>query len=238
MSEELQASSSQDQPIEALAAATSSPVGVKGKLLKAILSKLSKLIRLEFCLCLLGLYLVVFAVLNGLGSRVWRGQAECIVILGSKVEADGTPGTALTGRLELALRLYRAGVATNFATTGGRGASGSIESEAARNWLVARGVPQSNIVEEALSHTTWENLVFIAPEIRSRGWKTCLIVTDPFHMERSLMMAREIGLEVYPAPSFYGPGWRPAGMIYYSTREMGAWVKYLGQRAGRLYQGL
>lgn len=103
----------------------------------------------------------------------------------------------------------------------------------AREFLAANGVPQHSIVTENMSHTTWENFVFAAQEMRRRGWRSCLVVTDPFHMQRCLTMARELGLEAYPAPSFDGPGWRLGGMLYYTNREMAAWVKYAGESAGR-----
>lgn len=153
---------------------------------------------------------------------------------GARVEASGQPGPSLKARLDEALRLYQEGRAKTIVCTGGRGESGPIESEAARDYLVARGVPLPAIVLERMSHTTWENFTFAQQEMQLRGLRTCLVVTDPFHMQRCLWMATEAGLEGYPAPSFNGPAWRrPTSMVYYTTREMLAWVKYGAEHAGR-----
>lgn len=152
---------------------------------------------------------------------------------GARVEADGTPGPSLRGRLEEALRLYRQGQARVVVCTGGKGESGPIESEVARDYLVQRGVPREAIVLERMSHTTWENFAFARPEMEQKGLHSCLVVTDPFHIQRCLWLASDAGLEAYPSPSFNGPAWRPRGMLYYTTREMLAWVKYAAERAGR-----
>lgn len=192
-------------------------------------------IRSGFIATLMAVYLSLFAWLNGMGARQSPRPADVIIVLGTRAHADGQPGTSLKGRLDTALTLYRSGRAGLIATTGGRGESGVIESVVSRDYLVARGVPPQAIIGETLSHTTWENFLFIEPELQAQGVTSCLIVTDPFHMERSLAIAHELGLSAYPAPSFKGPGWRPMGMVFYTTREMGAWVKYAAMWAGRAW---
>jgi len=47
-------------------------------------------------------------------------------------------------------------------------------------------------------------------------------------------MARELGLEAYPAPSYTGPGARqPGSLLFYSTRELAGILKYGAERLGR-----
>lgn len=190
--------------------------------------------RREFVALLLTLYLGLFAALNCGGSRAQEERADFIIVPGARVQKDGQPGPSLHGRLEHAAELYKKGLASHIVCTGGRGDSGHLEAEASRDFLVDRGVPAEAVVLEDMSHTTWENFAFAVDETGPRGWTTCLVVTDPFHMLRCLAMAREVGLQPLAAPAFGGPGWkRPGSMVYYTTREMAAWVKYLGEAAGR-----
>lgn len=160
-------------------------------------------------------------------------SVDCLFVPGARVDADGTPGASLQARLDTAAELYRSGLAKFVVCTGGRGESGAIEAQAARDYLEALGVPREAFLLEEMSHTTWENFVFALQEMRPKGLRSCLVVTDPFHMRRCLTMAQELGLEAHSAPTFDGPAWRPRGWLYYTTREIGAWLKYCAERARR-----
>ncbi len=37
------------------------------------------------------------------------------------------------------------------------------------------------------------------------GWRTALVVSDPFHMFRALTMARDLGIEAYATPAADSP---------------------------------
>lgn len=180
-----------------------------------------------------GLYLAWFALINGTGMTTSAQKADCLLVPGARVEADGQPGPSLKARLDHAARLFREGRAGRVVCTGGRGESGPIEAEASRDYLIAQGVPAEAFLLEGMSHTTWENFVFASQEMERQGLRSCLVVTDPFHMQRCLWMAQELGLQPLPAPSFEGPAWAPRGMLFYTSREMAAWLKYGADRAGR-----
>lgn len=190
-----------------------------------------KLRRILFAL--VALYATALIVINLSGVSEHRAPVDCLLVPGARVESTGHPGPSLQARLDRAVELYLDGRAQGVVCTGGRGESGPVESQAARDYLVSRGVPEEAIVLEEMSHTTWENFVFAKLEMDRKGWKSCLVVTDPFHMRRCRWMAQEIGLQAYAAPTFKGPAWRPRGLVYYSTREGGAWLKYAAERARR-----
>lgn len=184
-----------------------------------------------------GLLALGFAWLAFAGWITWAGcetrlrPADCIVVLGAKAHADGTPGPSLRGRCERGVELWRAGWAPVLLFTGGRGATGTVEGEVGAAWAAARGVPREALAIEGESRTTAENLRFAARIMRGRGWRRCLVVTDPFHIPRALALARDAGLEADPAPTYYGPAWQRWGpWAYYTVRETLAWVKYGWQR--------
>lgn len=169
------------------------------------------------------------------GMRSDLRPVDCLFVPGARVDADGTPGASLQARLDTAAELYRSGLAELVVCTGGRGESGAVEAQAAREYLAAHGVPRRAVLLEEMSHTTWENFVFALQEMKSRSLRSCLVVTDPFHMPRCLTMAQELGIEAYSAPTFQGPAWKPRGWLYYTTREIGAWLKYSAERARRTF---
>lgn len=171
---------------------------------------------------------LVFAVwLTWSGCRTDLRKVDCIVVLGARSLPDGQPGPSLRARCDRGVELWRQGWAPHLLFTGGRGSSGTVEGEVGVAYARKRGVPESALRFEGQSHTTQENFHFAGRLMQQQGWRSCLVVSDPFHMPRSLSMARQVGLEAYPAPTFEGPGWRHwSSWSLYTVRETGAWIKY------------
>lgn len=172
-------------------------------------------------------WLALFGWIVRASHRVDIRRADCILVLGARSLPDGAPGPSLEGRLERAYELWKAGWAPAIVCTGGRGASGTVESEVSRNWLMSRGVPGTAIFCERESHNTRQNFEFAVPILKQQGYRTCLVVTDPFHEPRSLALASQFGVQGYPAPALDGPSNRRWGSwLYYVTRETLSWIKF------------
>lgn len=179
------------------------------------------------------------AILIGAGYSLWLAwltragaqsdlqRADCILIPGAHSLANGRAGPSLQARIDRAVELWKAGYAPYLLTTGGRGNDGSVESLVARDEAMRQGVPAGAIEGEQQSHTTWENFRYARQIMLRRGWKSCLICTDPFHEPRCLRLASDFGLVGYAAPTFSGPAWTQRSVwLYESTRELAAWMKY------------
>lgn len=134
---------------------------------------------------------------------------DAIVVLGA-AQYDGTPSPQLQARLDHALELYRAGHAPVVVVTGGNQPGDRFtEAEASAAYLVERGVPEEAILQEGEGTSTWESLEGVAELLEPRGLDEVLLVSDPFHLLRSRLIAEEVGLEAYTSPSTGGPvqGW-------------------------------
>lgn len=59
-----------------------------------------------------------------------------------------------------------------------------------RDWLVAQGVETARITLEPRARVTAENALFVAPILRQLGATEVSLVTDAFHMRRSLVLLR------------------------------------------------
>ena len=150
------------------------------------------------------------------GVQVWMtsrqrstSTADAILVLGS-AEYNGTPSPDLRARLDEALALYQAGRAPVIAVTGGKLAGDRFtEAGVSAAYLAAHGVPASKIVVGGGSDT-YENVSSVAPELKARGVKTLLVVTDPFHEDRAMAIAATFGFEPMPDPTPTSPitGWR------------------------------
>jgi uncharacterized SAM-binding protein YcdF (DUF218 family) len=151
-------------------------------------------------------------------ERDERRPADLIIVLGA-AEYRGLPSPVLKSRLDHALALYRQGLAPRILTTGGSGGDPDFtEGEVGRNYLVRKGVPSEAILVEPEAETTFQS-VLAAGEIMARmNLRTCILVTDGYHVLRAQRMLEERGLEVYGSPR-PGPRLTPGREWWLSLRQ-------------------
>jgi len=69
------------------------------------------------------------------------------------------------------------------------------------------GVPASAITLEEEARDTVTNIQRSRDLMRANGWGTAILVTEPHHIKRAILIARDAGLTVYPSPVTGSPGW-------------------------------
>ena len=77
----------------------------------------------------------------------------------------------------------------------------SSESEVARKYAIEHGIPEKDIFIEDSSTKTRENLSFIAWIIQKEHMTSALLVSDPYHMKRALLMSRVLWIPTYSSPT-------------------------------------
>jgi uncharacterized SAM-binding protein YcdF (DUF218 family) len=82
-------------------------------------------------------------------------------------------------------------------------ASGMMDAQEIVNDLQAIGVPASALSGETCSQSTQENALFSAALLRPRNVQDILLITDPPHMWRSLLVFRSVGFNVIPSISSF-----------------------------------
>ena len=144
-------------------------------------------------------------------TRVWfqiRDQsirdearaADVILILGA-AEYNGRPSPVLKARLDYGLSLYRRGLAPLILTTGGAGGDAMFtEGGVGRAYLTKQGVPAEAIIVEMEGETTMHSTAASAEIMRRMGLKSCIVVSDGYHIFRAKRMLEERGLQVYGSP--------------------------------------
>ena len=162
-------------------------------------------------------------------------RADAIIILGSAVYPGEQPSPSLRARIQHALALYRAGIAPNLILCGGLGSHPPTEAEVMRRALVGAGVPADALVLEDRSHSTEENLANAKALMDARGWRSAVIVSDPFHLYRAEIIARDLGIDAYGSGASASPTYARAVLrAWYTTRETLALVWYFAARVGQL----
>ena len=156
--------------------------------------------------------------------------AEAIVILGT-AQYNGWPGPVFQARLDRALELWRDGYAPLLVVTGGKmPGDGYTEAEAAWNYLTAAGVPPAAIVSENSARDTWESMQGVAALLRPLGIHEVILVSDGFHLFRSRLMARDVGLQAWGSPAESSPiRTGGGGEFTYVLREAAGVIAHLWQ---------
>ncbi|WP_233635718.1 YdcF family protein [Hymenobacter setariae] len=92
------------------------------------------------------------------GLRDDQRRADIGVVLGNKVNEDGTLSQRLTQRLACGLALYRSGRVRQLLVSGGLGKEGFYEGTKMRDYLRAHGVPDSVIIVDNAGNTTQQTV--------------------------------------------------------------------------------
>ncbi|KAA0021452.1 hypothetical protein FOY51_18835 [Antrihabitans cavernicola] len=98
----------------------------------------------------------------------------------------------LAGRLDTTAALIEAGKAQTVLVSGdGNGTSGD-EIAAMTQYLIERGVPRDRIVEDPYGVCTYDSIVRASEKF---GIERALVVTQRFHLSRSLALCGAIGID-------------------------------------------
>lgn len=148
-------------------------------------------------------------------------ESDVIIVLGAQVKEDGAPSVALERRLTAALESYEQNRQT-IIVCGARGTNEPrAEGDVMREWLLARGVQESDVVAETGSFNTRENLRNAKAIMDERGLSQALVVTSDYHVARALMLCRQEGV----AATGKGSPSKPEYFIKNHFREGLSWIK-------------
>lgn len=142
-----------------------------------------------------------------LAREVWsvaqrdESRPAAVIVVFGAAEYSGRPSPVLRGRLDHALELYRRGLAGKIITTGGHGGDPHFtEGGVARNYLVANGVTPEHILVEEESTSTAETVLAVAEIMQRNNLRTCLVVSDGYHLFRIKRQFESKGIEAYASP--------------------------------------
>ena len=162
--------------------------------------------------------------------QVWRtGQryapqaAGAIVVMGA-AQYNGVPSPDLRARLDQAALLWHQHYAATVMVTGSKEPGDTYtEAEASARYLESLAVPAADILQ-AGGRDSWQNLSEAAPILIARGDSVVLVVTDKFHVARSMAIASSVGLSPHPTPTQTSPINGLSALPYYAKETLGVAV--------------
>jgi len=157
-------------------------------------------IRSVVLLCALAFTAVTFVRVE---RQSWRDEArpaDCIVVFGA-AEYSGHPSPVWRARLDHAHNLFQRGLAPIVITTGGYGGDPKFsEGGVGRVYLMGRGIPEQRIIAETQADNTDESVERVAAIMNENRMRTCIAVSDGYHIFRIKKMLERQGFTVYGAP--------------------------------------
>jgi vancomycin permeability regulator SanA len=136
---------------------------------------------------------IAYSVIDGLADS--GKSADITVILGNKVNEDGTLSERLEKRLECGLGLYRQGRTKRILVSGGLGKEGFYEGDKMRDYLIEKGVPDSVIIVDNFgvnTNATVENTRMLKDSLE---FNSIIVVSQYYHLTRTKMLFRKAGMK-------------------------------------------
>ena len=154
-------------------------------------------------------------------------KADAAIVLGAAVWGN-QPSPVFRERIDRGIELYKTGKVQNIIFTGGVGNSNEpAEAIVAKNYAIAQKIPATNILIETTSRTTHQNIKNAKIVASDRQLTKFLIVSDPLHMKRAVLMARNLGLNAYPSPTPTTRYRSLNGQLGFLARETYFYIVYL-----------
>src|SRR5512139_2101909 len=166
-----------------------------------------RLLRSILCVLLLiiavvivGFALLVFQV-DALGREDQARPADAIVVLGARVNADGSPGSDLTSRTYHAVDLWQRGIAPYIICTGGFRDEPLSAAAVCKRFAVSLGVPADRVFLADGTSNTDEDAQATAEVMGRQGWREAVLVSHPLHLFRARWLFQRAGIDAVTSPT-------------------------------------
>lgn len=171
---------------------------------------------------IMGLFVVLIDLLVILTSRNRLKKSfkssdkyDAILVLGCAAWGD-EPSPMLQERLDAALDLYEQGITNKIIVSGDHGRKDYDEVNIMKNYLIEEGVESSDIFMDHAGFSTYESIYRARDIFKS---KKIIIVSQKYHLYRSVYIAKSLGLDAY---GYDKPMMKHSGQLYRDIREIAA----------------
>lgn len=182
---------------------------------------MKKLFKITFFL--LGIWFLahsIYTIIDGLNDK--NTKADVAIVLGNKVNEDGTLSERLKARLDKSIEIYKNGRVKKIIVSGGLGKEGFWEANEMKKYLIENQVSNQNIIVDNFGNDTEktvENSIIIMDSLH---YNSAICVSQYFHQTRTKMLFRKKGFQNIESASPNYFEWRDFYSIF---REFFAYYK-------------
>ena len=161
---------------------------------------------------IVSIFLSSVIIIEGLiiidANKTETEEVDYLIVLGARLYG-ARPSPSLEERLKVATQYLEENKEIRVVVSGGQGPDEDVsEAHAMREYLIARGINEGRIIFEDKSTNTFENLSLSLGKIREKDNREnikVLIATNKYHIFRSKLLARRLGMIPYGLPAKIPP---------------------------------
>lgn len=160
-------------------------------------------LRIVFAIIVIFLIFIGYSAISiwSFGNKNQLVKTDAAVVLGAAAWGE-EPSPVFRERINHAIWLYENDYVEKIIFTGGKGKDDELaESEVAREYAIKNNVHSEDILIETKSKITEENLKYAYEMAKEKNLDTFTIVSDPLHMKRTILIAKDMGMEAYSSPT-------------------------------------
>ncbi len=181
-----------------------------------------------FITVIVGLYLFLALYVAKSTNQDTKTRSDAILVLGAKSFHGNSYNPCLVSRVKHAAELYKAKYAPKIIVSGGRDREDNVnESETMKKIAISHGVYSKDILLEPTATSTYENLLFSQKILKLNNLNSVIIVTEPFHIARSSLVAERLNLKYTVSSATESSCWLPWKYFsFYFLKEPFAVILY------------
>ena len=145
----------------------------------------------------------IFIIFDGLSDK--NTKADVAIVLGNKVNEDGTLSDRLKARLDKSIELYKNGRVKKIIVSGGLGKEGFWEANEMKKYLIENQISSQNIIVDNFGNDTEKTVENSIKILDTLHYKTAISVLQYFHQTRTKMFFRKQGFQNIESvsPNYY-----------------------------------
>lgn len=185
--------------------------------------------KIIYIIILISLCYTIYVSLNiyWYGNVDQKSKAEAALVLGAAAW-DNKPSPVFEERIKHGIWLYKNGYVDKLIFTGGKSENNHYsEASIAKEYAINNEVSSEDIFIEEESKITEENILYAKQIIEENNISTVIIVSDPLHMKRAMLIAKDYGLQVYSSPTPTTKYQSIQSKVPFLTREVFYYIGYM-----------
>lgn len=169
-------------------------------------------------------YAVLLIYIGKLAQKDTKVKSDVILVLGGHVISGNSCvgpickqigflprphyNPCILGRINQAVALYKNHYAPKILMSGGTDKEDNInEAETMKKIATESGVPESDILVEKESTSTYENFSLSQKVIKKAGLNSVIVVTEPYHIARAGLVASKLNYKYTLSPAINSTCW-------------------------------
>lgn len=168
--------------------------------------------------------LFIYRITQTTPFQIPQERADAAIVLGTTVNYDGSLSPRLQARLDAALTLFQQNRIEYIIVSGGLGKEGFYEGDKMRDYLLAQGVPETQIIVDNHGNNTFLTIQNFQNIKSQTQINSVIVVSQYFHLPRTIALLKPIpDLQIAGGYSPYFFEWRD---IFSVPRECIAYYLY------------